>query len=207
MTRKQSARSPAAPERDQKREASALLIIDMISCFDFKGAEELLPKAEKAAQVIAKLRDRMARAGMPAVYVNDNFGEWHSEKSKLVERAREPGSPITDILEPGADDYFIIKPQFSGFYATNLPVLLPKLGVTRLILTGVATDICILFTAADAHMRDYSLWIPEDAVAAEDDERGQWALAIMRESMNAEIRPTSEIDVAKWVTEARTGKA
>ena len=112
---------------------------------------------------------------------------------------------ITNILEPRADDYFIIKPQFSGFYATNLPVLLPKLGVNRLILTGIATDICILFTAADAHMRDYSLWIPQDAVAAEDDERGQWALEIMRKSMNAEIRPTSQIDVGQWIREARAG--
>jgi nicotinamidase-related amidase len=52
---------------------------------------------------------------------------------------------ILSRLEPHADDFFVIKPQFSGFYATNLPVLLPKLGVTRLILTGISTDICVLF--------------------------------------------------------------
>lgn len=199
MTRKLSVQSPKAPERDQSRGATALLIIDMISCFDFKGADELKPGAVKAAQTIAGLRGRMATAGMPVVYVNDNFGEWHSEKSKLVERTRQAGSPVTDILEPLPDDYFVIKPQFSGFYATNLPVLLPKLGVSRLVLTGIATDICILFTAADAHMRDYSLWIPRDAVAAEHEERGRWALEMMRESMEAETRPTSEFDVAAWM--------
>lgn len=202
MTASRSARSPEAPDRDQRRDATALLIIDMIGCFDFNGAEQVKPKAEKAAQVIDRLRRAMAEAGMPVVYVNDNFGEWHSEKSRLVERTREAGSPITDMLEPRHDDYFIIKPQFSGFYATNLPVLLPKLGVTRLILTGIATDICVLFTAADAHMRDYALWIPQDAVATRDDDRGRWALETMRESMGAETRPTAELDPARWLAQA-----
>lgn len=206
MTPNHSPRLPETPSRDQRRDATALLIIDMINCFDFKGADQMKPRAEKAAQVIDGLRGAMAEAGMPVVYVNDNFGEWHSEKSRLVERAREAGSPVTDMLEPRPDDYFIIKPQFSGFYATNLPVLLPKLGVTRLILTGIATDICVLFTAADAHMRDYSLWIPQDAVAARNDERGGWALEMMRESMGAETRPTTELDLTAWLGEPpRTG--
>jgi nicotinamidase-related amidase len=77
-------------------------------------------------------------------------------------------------------------------------VLLPKLGVSRLILTGIATDICVLFTAADAHMRDYSLWIPQDGVAAEDDQRGASALAIMRETMGAETASTDALSVAEW---------
>ena len=89
------------------------------------------------------------------------------------------------------DNYFIIKPQFSGFYATNLPVLLPKLGVTKVALTGVATDICVLFTAADAYMRDYSIWVPEDAVAAKSLERHTMALEIMRSSLTATTSPSS----------------
>lgn len=202
-----SVRLPEAPDQDQQGDAAALLIIDMISCFDFQGAEEVKPKAKKAAQVIDRFRGAMVESGMPVVYVNDNFGEWHSEKSRLVERTREAGSPVTDMLEPRPDDYFIIKPQFSGFYATNLPVLLPKLGVSRLILTGIATDICVLFTAADAHMRDYSLWIPQDAVAARNDERGHWALETMREGMGAETRPTSELALAAWLSQTSVREA
>ena len=110
-------------------------------------------------------------------------------------------NPISERLRPREDDFFIIKPQFSGFYATNLPVLLPKLGVTRLVLTGIATDICVLFTAADAHMRDYALWVPEDAVAAASDERSRWALEIMNNSMGAQTTPTSELSLDEWISQ------
>jgi nicotinamidase-related amidase len=196
MSDAQSSQSPKAPVRDQPGENTALLIIDMINCFDFAGGDALRRNATEAADAILDLREQAERAGLPVIYVNDNFGEWHSEKSRLVERARS--RLAHEELAPNADDYFIIKPQFSGFYATPLPVLLPKLGVTRLILTGVATDICVLFTAADAHMRDYALWVPEDAVAAETPQRGRAALAIMRDHMRAETASTRDLPVAAW---------
>lgn len=190
---------PTAPARDRERGGTALLIIDMINCFDFSGAERLRPKAERISETILKLREAAEAIEAPVIYVNDNFGEWHSEKSLIVERARERDRTIVGRMQPSKHHYFIIKPQFSGFYATNLPVLLPKLGVSRLVLTGIATDICVLFTAADAHMRDYALWIPEDAVAAESDERGAQALAIARESMGAETASAAELELGEWL--------
>ena len=177
----------------------ALLIIDMVNCFEFEAGDILKSKALRAAHVIRALRDEIEARDCPVIYVNDNFGEWHSERSKLVERARQIDNPVLDLIKPTESDFFIIKPQFSGFYATNLPVLLPKLGVTRLILTGIATDICVLFTAADAHMRDYSLWIPADAVAAETDERGRWALEIMANSMGATTEPSTALTLPDWL--------
>jgi len=190
---------PQAPDRDQPRGRPALLIIDMINCFDFPGSEILEPKAARAAGAILRLKNEMISAGYPVIYVNDNFGEWHSERSRLVERALARPNRVAGMLKPQDEDFFIIKPQFSGFYATNLPVLLPKLGVSRLILTGIATDICILFTAADAHMRDYALWIPRDAVAAESDERGQFALDTMRETMSAETHASDALSLTDWI--------
>jgi len=198
MTKTSTSERPTAPKRDTGRGGLALLIIDMINCFEFAGADKLRARAAHIAERIVGLRAQIRAAGAPVIYVNDNFGEWHSEKSLLVERAIKAGSHTSEKLAPKQDDYFIIKPQFSGFYATNLPVLLPKLGVSRLILTGIATDICVLFTAADAHMRDYALWIPEDAVAADGD-RSAWALDIMRSSMSAETRPTTELAPQDWL--------
>jgi nicotinamidase-related amidase len=178
----------------------ALVIIDMINALEFEGAEGLRPGARRAADAIVRLRKEADEGGVPVVYVNDNFGEWHSERGRLVDRSLEGKAPdIVRLLLPRDDDYFVIKPQFSGFYSTNLPVLLPKLGVTRLILTGVAADICVLFTAADAHMREYGLWVPRDAVAGEHDERTDWALEIMRNSMAAETRATTELSIAQWL--------
>ncbi|WP_404479168.1 cysteine hydrolase family protein [Novosphingobium sp. BL-52-GroH] len=191
-------RPPKAPDEDQEGDRAALLIIDMINGFDFEGADILQPKALKAATAVRRLKDAFEQKGWPIVYVNDNFGEWHSERSLLIDRALEHDNPVTALLRPAAEDFFIIKPQFSGFYATNLPVLLPKLGVRHLVITGIATDICVLFTAADAHMRDYTLWIPEDAVAAQSDEKGCWALDTMAQSMAAETAASTHLSPDQW---------
>lgn len=188
--------TPTAPHRDQPGNGVALLIIDVINRFDFPDAADLRDRAARAGEAILRLRDRAGDANVPVLYVNDNFGEWHSDREQIVARAAEA---MTDrALCPRDADYFVIKPQFSGFYATNLAVLLPKLGVRRLVLTGIATDICVLFTAADAHMRDYALWVPEDAVAAGDDARHCAALDIMRATFGADTRTTAARDFADW---------
>ncbi len=193
------------PLGDRTDHDTALLIVDMVNDLDFPGGDRLRPKAEAAADRIAALRDAADAAGVPTIYVNDNFGHWHSEKSRIVDhcaRSDSAGRALIAKLRPRDDDYFVIKPQFSGFYATNLPVLLPQLGVSRLILTGVAADICVLFTAADAHMREYDLWVPADTVGSEDDARTDWALETMRHSMCAETRATDELALTDWLDPA-----
>jgi len=194
-----------APFRDAPRGNTALVILDMITEMDFAEASSMRRDVDQIAQTILKLRDAADAARLPVIYVNDNFGEWHSERYRLVERAlaSETAHEAVARLAPRDGDYFIIKPQFSGFYATNLPVLLPKLGVDRIVLTGMAADICVLFTAADAHMRDYELWVPEDAVAAKTHERRRWALEIMKQSMDAETRPTTKLKLPTWVRKHR----
>jgi len=179
-----------------------LLLIDVINPMDFEGAESLGPKALQAGEAIARLRNEADRLGVPVIYVNDNYGYWSSEREKLVEmtaKASEAARRLVERLRPRTDDFFIIKPQFSGFYATNLPVLLPRLGVSRVVLTGFAADICVLFTAADAHMREYDIWAPRDAVASDQDAHAEWALGIMEKSMGAETAATTTLTLAAWV--------
>jgi nicotinamidase-related amidase len=179
-----------------------LLIIDMINAMDFPGAEAIRDKADQVAKVILALRDEADRLRVPVIYVNDNYGQWHSDKSRIVDACAadgQPGRAMVRRIAPRDNDYFVIKPQFSGFYATNLPVLLPKLGVSRLVITGIAADICVLFTAADAHMRAYDLWVPSDAVTSEHDERTRWALDIMQKSMQARTDATGGSALAAWL--------
>jgi nicotinamidase-related amidase len=162
---------------------------------------DLIEHATAAAGVIKRLRTEATRAGLPVVYVNDNYGQWHSDRDKIIDHCQRRGSlgrAIVERIRPREKDYFIIKPQFSGFYATNLQVLLPQLGVRRLILTGIAADICVLFTAADAHMRDYALWVPRDAVASSRDEHRDWALGIMEKSMDAATVASPDMSVKAW---------
>jgi len=179
---------------------TALLIVDMINDMAFDEGDALLGEIDAIVDAVASLRAAAEAAAVPVIFVNDNFDQWHSDRQRIIDYVENTrGKSVLDRLRPHADDYFVVKPQVSGFYATNLPVLLPRLGVSRLILAGAAADICILFTAADAHMRDYGLWVPRDTVASEKPEHRDWALGIMRKSMAAETRPTSELDLRAWL--------
>jgi nicotinamidase-related amidase len=177
----------------------------MINDLEFAGGECMLNDAQNAAQAVAELSRQARSSGVPVVYVNDNYGQWHSQRSLLVEHCARQGSRgagIVKMLEPQEEDFFVVKPQFSGFYSTYLPALLPRLGASRLILTGIAADICVLFTAADAHMREYQLWVPENCVASSNRQRTIWALEIMKNSMHAETQSTREIKLNDWLQTA-----
>jgi nicotinamidase-related amidase len=182
---------------------AAILVIDILNTFDFEGGDTLKDAVEDMVESITSLRREAKVNDVPVIYVNDNYARWHDEPSDLIDWvAQGKGGDIVAALKPGADDYFVIKPESSGFYATTLPALLPRLGVSRLILVGVAVDICVLFTAADAHMREYDLWVPADAVASQHQERAHWALDMMANGMNADIRPTSDLALSDWLVSA-----
>lgn len=146
----------------------ALLIVDMIGLFDFPGAHRIAPSAIRAARAIHGLRERFHRRGWPVIYANDNFAHWQSDFRELVAMARvAPGAAqrIADLLEPGPDDHFVLKPKHSAFQYTALPVLLAKLGVRNLLLSGTALESCILATAIEANAREYAVAVVRDAVA------------------------------------------
>lgn len=184
---------------------TALVILDLINDLDFPGAEEIAPEVLAAADAVAALRARAEAVGVPVVFVNDNFGDWTSDREQLIAHIATRsahGRELVCRLPPRQDDYFVIKPMHSGFYATNLAVLLPRLGASRLILTGVAAEICVLFTAADAHMREYPLWVPKDCVAPARPGRKEWALEIMRDAMDAETAATEDLSLTDWLGRA-----
>ena len=178
----------------------ALLVIDMINAFDFDGAEAMLPRALAAAKATAALKRRASKAGVPVVYVNDNFGKWRSDfRSILAHCLREGvrGRPIAELLKPGDDDYFVLKPKHSGFQFTTLDVLLAHLGAQTLILTGVAGNFCVLFTAHDAYMRDFHLVVPGDCIASQTEHEDRQVLAHLAKVTKADTRPSSEIDFSE----------
>ena len=181
-----------------------LLLVDVINDLEFVGGDQLLTHALPAAEKIAALKRRAKLLGIPALYVNDNFGKWQSDFKKLIAHCLEDGvrgQPIAEILKPEPEDYFVLKPKQSGFFSTSLEILLKHLGAETLILTGLTADICILFTASDAHMRDYHLWIPSDCVASQDENENTRALDFMQRVLEADIRPSTELDLI--VSEAR----
>jgi nicotinamidase-related amidase len=174
-----------------------LLLIDVINDFGFDGGAPLLRHAMPAAKRIAAFKKRCKQAGIPAVYVNDNFGKWRSDFKRLVSHCLNDntrGRRVVELLKPERDDYFVLKPKHSGFFSTTLDLLLKHLGAETLILTGFTGDICILFTANDAFIRDYRLMIPRDCVVSQNAKENQRALKFMQRVLEADIRGSSKIN-------------
>lgn len=180
----------------------ALLMIDVINHFEFPRGDELFEKALPIAPRIAELKRRARQAGVPAIYVNDNFGRWRSNFQALLKHCLESdvrGRPFVEQLAPDDRDYFVLKPKHSGFYQTPLEMLLKHLGAERLILTGVSANSCVLFTANDAYMRDLELNIPPDCVASCTSKEQDFALMQMKSMLKADISLSSEIDFEQLV--------
>lgn len=181
------------------------MLIDVISPFDFPEGDQLLRHARPAARKIAALKQRLCAEGMPAIYVNDNFGLWQSDFRAQVDHCAHKsfqGAEIAELLRPEAQDYFVLKPKHSGFYATSLDVLLRYLGARHLILTGFAGNICVLYTANDAYMRDFSLFVPQDCIASETAALNRGAWEHMRDFLGADIRPSTHRGLLKAVRTA-----
>ncbi len=187
---------------------TALLLIDVINDLEFDGAEDLLVHARPMAYQISALKHAAKAAGIPVIYANDNFGQWRSDFRRLVQYCSQSdlrGHEITRLLKPDEDDYFILKPKHSAFYQTNLEVLLKELKVTSLILTGMAGDMCVLFTAHDAYMRDFDIVVPADCIASESLFHNEQALALMQRAAKADTTPFADRQMGEGDKEQVTG--
>jgi nicotinamidase-related amidase len=183
----------------------ALLLIDVINDLEFDEGDRLLKHALPMAESLAELKSRAKRAGIPVIYVNDNFGKWQSDFNRLLQHCLQDdvrGKPIAEMLRPDEDDYFVLKPKHSGFFSSTLDTLLNYLEARTLILTGIAGNICVLFTANDAYMRDFNLVIPRDCIASNTREDNEHALRIMETVLKADTTPSRELKLNTLMSES-----
>jgi nicotinamidase-related amidase len=185
-----------AQSRSKKAGRSCLLLVDVINGFDFPGSGPLVRAAERAAPRIEQLSARAREAGIPVIYVNDNFHRWRSDFSATVDactRPDQPGKRVSERLRPHPHDYFVLKPQHSGFYSTTLELLLEHLGAMELVIVGFATNLCVLFTANDAHMRGYRVVVPLDCTASNTAALTRSALAHVKTALGGRTPPSSAV--------------
>lgn len=183
-------------EHVDRTSETALLVVDMIADFDFEDGDDLYENTRRILTPLCELRTRAQAAGVPTIFVNDNFGRWQEDFRAFRENLRnssERAREIIDHLGPNDDDYFVLKPQRSAFYSTVLEVLLQWMKVETLILTGITTDICILFTAHDAYMRGFHVHVPSDCAAATRREFHEQALELLRRVADARTAPSTSI--------------
>lgn len=180
----------------KEKSRTVLLLIDVINDLAFPAGRKLLRHALPAARRIAQLKARAGRARVPTIYVNDNFGRWRSDFRHQIDYclgSRCLGRGIVRLLVPDENDYFVLKPRHSGFFSTTLGVLLEYLGAETLVLAGFASDMCVLYTANDAYLRNYRIVVARDGVAAETREANATALRLMERNLHADIRRGRDI--------------
>ncbi|HXD98691.1 MAG TPA: isochorismatase family cysteine hydrolase, partial [Candidatus Acidoferrum sp.] len=174
-------------------------LIDVINDLDFPEGDQLLEHALPMAERIAALKRRARQAGVPVIYVNDNFGRWRSDLRALLAHCLTDGvrgQALVKQLVPESDDYFVLKPKHSGFFSTTLDTLLAYLRARTLILTGLTADNCVLFTASDAYLRDFHVIVPSDCVAAIDPRHTRQALDHMHRVLKADVTTSTALSLS-----------
>ena len=172
----------------------ALLIIDMINHFQFSNGEQLFQHTEKIIQPILDLKKRAAHSQIPIIYINDHYNLWQADFQKIIELCQtDQNKAFIQQIAPTNNDYFLIKPKHSAFFGTALNTLLSQLHVKELILTGIDGNICVLFTANDAYMREYTLYCPSDCIASVDMKDNKYALTMMKHVLKATTDQSSAI--------------
>jgi nicotinamidase-related amidase len=182
------------------RSPVALLLIDVINDLDFPRNENLVRNSAGLAKRIATLKRRCKKAGIPAIYVNDNKGKWRSDFSEAVRRCSRrsaPGRAMVKRLAPAPADYVILKPKHSAFYATPLEILLEYIGARTVIVAGLTTNACVMITASDCYIRDFELLVPRDCVAALTEAEQRNALTLMEKNFGAQTMPADQIDLKR----------
>src|SRR5207302_1061047 len=205
MPNRDSRNKLAAPDKSP----IALVLVDLINHFEFPDGRRVLRQAEPIAPRIARLKKRARSEGIPAIYVNDNFGHWRSQASELIAYCLRPGTPgarFVEQIRPDREDYFVLKPMHSAFYQTPLDVLLKYLGANTLILCGLATNSCIVCTAHDANMREFRLYVPSDCCAARTDREHRQAIEHIKDMADAKVTVSTSLRVAGLRKGGRTRK-
>ena len=186
-----------------RAKGDALLIIDVINDLEFPEGERVLPWARRLTKPLRALSSKARRNGIPVIYANDNFGQWHGDKDMVYAyctRAGARGREVSRLLRPKKGDYFILKPRHSAFFSTPLLPLLESLHTSRLILTGMVTNLCVLITAHDAAMHGYPMIVVSDCCAAENDFDHNVVLGQLHKFFGAVICRSDEITIKAGVS-------
>jgi nicotinamidase-related amidase len=175
--------------------ARALIVIDMINTYDHEDGDRLRESAQDVVPVIADLLARAREAGAPVIYVNDNFGHWRSDRQAIVDDALAgEHAGLVEAIAPDEDALFVIKARHSIFYETPLGYLLRQEGIEEIVLTGQATEQCVLYSALDAHIRHIPVVVPREAVAHIHADLAEAALGMMEVNMEAEVVGADDVE-------------
>jgi len=162
---------------------SALLVVDVQNDFvSSKGSAAQRGEDVSAAQAMVpkliRLIEEARRVGLTAVYVKTTHSEWTDTPSWIYRKSQQSalntcregtwGAEFYEGISPLPDERVVIKHRYSAFINTDLNTVLKAKGIESVLVTGVATNVCVETTARDAYMFDYYVTMVEDGAAAYD---------------------------------------
>lgn len=168
----------------------ALLVLDLLNDFTEEGGalycgpavREILPR------VVTRIGEAR-RAGEPVIFICDRHRPDDREFMMFPPHciAETAGAGLAPELTFRENDILIAKRRYSGFFATDLDLHLRELGVQEVVLVGVCTNICVLYTAVDARQLGYEVTVIRDEVASFDGQAHEFALSQMEQVLKARI--------------------
>jgi nicotinamidase-related amidase len=167
---------------------NALIVVDMVQTYDFSDGDKLAANAEKMLPALKRALEKAREAGALIIYVNDSFGDWSTDRQRLVAQASQGDhAHLVEEIAPDEDVLFVLKARHSIFFQTPLDYILDDNEIEHLVLVGQATEQCILYSALDAHIRHRPISVPKDAVAHIHDDLAEASLRMMEINMDATV--------------------
>ncbi|KUP04112.1 isochorismatase [Bacillus coahuilensis m2-6] len=175
----------------------ALLIIDCINSFQYKDGPLLQQRAKTIVSPILSLKEFAYEHKLPIIYVNDHYNLWKADLETIFEECKTPENKhFLEQLKPNDTDYFLIKPKHSAFYGTALHTLLHSKGIDTLIITGLVGNVCVLFSANDAFMRDFNVIVPSDSTVSLTDSDQEFALKMVNGTLGGQTPNCKELVIS-----------
>jgi len=168
----------------------AFLIIDMLNDFVKEGSPLEVPDARRILPQIKKKIKWARENNIPIIYICDSHRTCDKEFNYWPPHALEgtEGAKIVDAISPSKEDFIVKKRRYSAFLGTELELLLRELEVSTLHIAGILTNICVLYTVAEAAMRGYKVIVYSDCVASISPEEHEFALNQMKNVLKVEVR-------------------
>ncbi|MFY9536015.1 MAG: isochorismatase family cysteine hydrolase [Bacillota bacterium] len=168
----------------------ALVVIDMLRDFlEPDGRLYIGPTSKDVIEAVRQEVEKARASGWPVVYICDSHSEDDSEFEMFPSHCvtGTPGADVVDELKPRPGDKIIPKRRYSGFFQTDLDLTLRELGVDEIVLVGVCTNICCLYTAADARNLNYKVTAVRDAMSSFDEAAHEYALKEMEKTLGVTV--------------------
>ena len=170
---------------------TAILVIDMLNDFVLEGAPLEVPAAREIISHIKVNLEKAREKNIPVIYVCDS----HEKEDSEFERMGWPphaiagsrGAQVIEELKPHPGNQVVIKKSYSGFFKTQLEEMLKEGEIDELLVMGCVTNICVLYTVADAVQRGYRVKVIKNCVAGLNDEDHEFGLKQMKEILGVEI--------------------